>query len=90
MEVSISARDKEGILNGADIHLARMVGVPGTKMFVDGSFIVNLIFCNQVVGVKFQCCIFIRTIYLVNARLHLIMLSDFHSRQVTTAPYRTC
>lgn len=61
MRISCSARNKEGILNGADVHLARMVGVPrGAEMFVDGSFVVNLIFCNQIVGVNLQCGIFIR------------------------------
>ena len=74
MGIPCSARDKEGILHGTDIHLARMVGVPrGAKMFVDGSFVVNFIFCNQIVGVNLQCNIFIRAgiVYLVNARLHL-------------------
>jgi hypothetical protein len=53
MGIPCSARDKEEILNDADIQLARMVGVPrGAEMFVDGSFVVNLIFCNQIVGVN--------------------------------------
>jgi hypothetical protein len=60
MGIPCSARDKEGILNSANIHLARMVRVPsGADMFVNGSFVVNLIFCNQIVGVNFQCGIFI-------------------------------
>jgi hypothetical protein len=61
MGIPCSARDKEGILNGAVVYLARMVRVPrGAEMFVDGSFVVNLIFCNQIVGVNLQCSIFIR------------------------------
>jgi hypothetical protein len=61
MAISCSARDKEGILNGADIHLARMVGVPrGAEMFVDGSFVVNLNFCDQTMGVNLKCGILIR------------------------------
>lgn len=61
MGIPRSACDKEGILNGADIYLARMVGVPrSAEMFVDGSFVVNLIFCNQIVGVNPQCGKFIR------------------------------
>jgi hypothetical protein len=53
MGIPCSVRDKEGILNGANIHLARMIGVlRSAEMFVDGSFVVNLIFCNQIVGVN--------------------------------------
>jgi hypothetical protein len=61
MGIPSSARDKEGILNGAGIYLARVVGVPrGAEMFVDGNFVVNLIFCNQIVSVNLKCSIFIR------------------------------
>lgn len=61
MGIPCCARDKEGILNGADIDLARMVGVPrGAEIFVDGSFAVNLTFCNQIVGINLQCRVFIR------------------------------
>lgn len=60
MGIPCSARDEERILNGANIHLARMVGAPrSADMFVDSSFVVNLIFCNQIVGVNLQCGILI-------------------------------
>jgi hypothetical protein len=54
MEIPCPAGDKEGILNSANKHLARMVGVSrGTEIFVDGSFVVHLISCHQIVGVNF-------------------------------------
>lgn len=90
MGIPRSARDKERILNSADIHLARMVGVPrGAEMFVDGSFVVNLIFCNEIVGVNLQCGIFIRAGISGQCTLYLAPF-EYHSRQVTTAPYRAC
>jgi hypothetical protein len=61
MGIPCSARNQEGVLNSADIHLAWMVWAPHrAKTFVDGGFVVNLIFCNQIVGVDFECSIFIR------------------------------
>jgi hypothetical protein len=54
MVTPCSTYNREGVLNSADIRLAWMARVPrGAKMFVDGSFVVNLIFCNQIVGVDF-------------------------------------
>lgn len=80
MGVPCSARNREGVLDSADIHLARMGRVPDSaNMFVDGSFVANLIFCNQIVGVNFQCSIFIRAGTQVNAKLCLAP-SELHLR----------
>lgn len=46
-------------------------------MFVYGSFIVDLIFYYQIMGINFHYRIFNRAIYLVNAKLRLTT-SEFH------------
>jgi hypothetical protein len=49
MGIPCSTRNRERVLNSADIHLAwvRVISVPNTaEAFIDGSFVANLIFRN--------------------------------------------
>ena len=60
MRVPGAANDNEGILDSADIYLARMVWVPcGANMFIDGRFAVYLIFRNHIMSIDLQRGIFI-------------------------------